>query len=475
MTTTRNIAHNTAYQLAGKILSTFLGVLALGMMTRYLGTEKFGWYVTTISFLQFVGILIDFGLIPVTAQMMSEPKYDKTKLFQNLLGFRFVTAIIFLGIAPFIALFFPYPPEVKIAIALSTISFLAVAMNQIFIGFYQTKMKMHIQAIGENIGRLVMVMGLWLLFHQQASFLPIMCVVILNSVAYTIFMWCMATKYDKPKLAFDWQIWKKIIIKMWPIAISIICNVVYLKGDTLLLSIFRSQTEVGLYGAAYRVIDILSQMAMMIMGIMLPLLAYHWSRNLKKEFKKYYQQSFDIIMLLALPMTLGIIMTAPQIMEIVGGKEFISSGRPLQILAVAVLGVYLGAIFGHTAVSINRQKQTIWIYLSSALFTLIGYLIFIPKFGMYGAAWLAVFSELYVSLMLFLTVRYYTQEKLALKTFSKIIFSTLIMTVVLFFTKNYHLFIQIVFAVLIYTTMILLTKAISRETIKEIISLKKHV
>ena len=28
----------------------FLGVLALGMMTRYLGTEKFGWYVTTISF-----------------------------------------------------------------------------------------------------------------------------------------------------------------------------------------------------------------------------------------------------------------------------------------------------------------------------------------------------------------------------------------------------------------------------------------
>ena len=51
MTTTRNIAHNTAYQLAGKILSTFLGVLALGMMTRYLGTEKFGWYVTTISFL----------------------------------------------------------------------------------------------------------------------------------------------------------------------------------------------------------------------------------------------------------------------------------------------------------------------------------------------------------------------------------------------------------------------------------------
>lgn len=475
MTTTRNIAHNTAYQLTGKVLSTLLGVLALGMMTRYLGTEKFGWYITTISFLQFIGILIDFGLIPVTAQMMSEPEHNKTKLFQNLLGFRFVTAIIFLGIAPFIALLFPYPPEVKIAIAISTISFLAVSMNQIFVGFYQTKMKMHIQAIGENIGRIIMIVGLWLLFRQQASFLPIMWMVILNSVVYMIFMWSMATKYDRPKLAFDWQIWKKIMIKMWPIAISIIFNVVYLKGDTLLLSIFRSQTEVGLYGAAYRVIDILSQMAMMIMGIMLPLLAYHWSRNLKKEFKKYYQQSFDVIMLLALPMTLGIIMTAKQIMEIVGGKEFISSGRPLQILAIAVFGVYLGAIFGHTIVGINRQKQTIWIYLSSALITLIGYLIFIPKFGMYGAAWMTVFSEVYVGLMLFLAVKHYTQEKLALKTFIKIIFSTLAMTLVLFYTKNHHLLIQIVSAIIIYTTMILITKAISRETIKEIFSIKKHV
>lgn len=474
MTTTRKIAHNTAFQLIGKIISTILGVIALGMMTRYLGQEKFGWYTTTIAFLQFIGIIIDFGLIPVTAQMLSEPKHDKTKLLQNLLGFRFVTALIFLGIAPFIALFLPYPPEVKIAITFSTISFLAVAMNQIFIGFYQTKMKMVVQAIGENIGRIVMIIGLWLAITEQASFLSVMWVVVLNSVAYTAFMWWRAKKYDRPTLAFDWSVWKDIMHKSWPMAISIVFNVVYLKGDTLLLTFFRNQTEVGLYGAAYRVIDILSQMAMMIMGVMLPLLAYHWSRNLKEEFKKYYQQSFDIIMLLALPMMMGIIMTASQVMRVVAGQEFIESGRPLQILAIAIFGVYLGAIFGHTAVGINRQKQTIWVYLSSAIITLIGYLIFIPKFGMYGAAWMTVFSELYVGIMLFFVIRYYTQTKLKLKTLGKIIFSTVVMTLVLFLLKNCNLFIQVIGSIITYALMIIATQAISKETIKEIISRKQH-
>ncbi|MEK7680324.1 MAG: oligosaccharide flippase family protein, partial [Deltaproteobacteria bacterium] len=284
MSTTRLIAHNTIFQITGKIISTLLGLLALGLMARYLGTEKFGWYITVMTFLQFIGILIDFGLIPVTAQMLSEPAHDKEKLFKNLIGFRFISAIVFLGLAPLIALFFPYPREIKIAISFSTIAFLAVALNQVFIGFYQNKLKMYLSAIGENVGRIVLVVGLWLLIKQQAGFIPVMVVVVLNSVAYTAFMWFAAKKYTPIGLKFDWEIWKAIMKKMWPIAISIIFNVIYLKGDIILLSLYKTQSEVGLYGAAYRVIDILAQTAMLLMGVMLPLLAFNWSRNLKEKF-----------------------------------------------------------------------------------------------------------------------------------------------------------------------------------------------
>ena len=199
-------------------------------------------------------------------------------------------------------------------------------------------------------------------------------------------------------------------------AISIIFNVIYLRGDTVLLSFFRSQAEVGIYGAAYRVIDILSQMAMLIMGVMLPLMAYHWSRNIKAGFKKYYQQSFDIIMLITLPIVITFVMLAKPIMQLVAGEKFIASGYALQILALAIAGVYLGAVFGHTAVAINKQKQTMWIYISNAVITFTGYLIFIPKYGMYGAAWMTVFSEIYAGLLLFLTVRHYVKIKLQVKT-----------------------------------------------------------
>ena len=475
MSLNRKVAHNTIVQIVGKIITTILGLVALGMMTRYLGQEKFGWYITAITFLQFACILIDFGLIPVTAQMLSEPEHDKTRLLKNLLSYRFFTAFICLIIAPFIAMFFPYPIEVKIAIAFSTISFLSVAMNQIFTGFYQTKLKMHIQVIGELVGRIVLVAGLYLLIKNHSQFLPIMAAIVVSSVSYTAVMWVSASHETSVGFGFDWTMWRAITKKMWPIALAIIFNVIYLKGDIILLSLFRPQAEVGLYGAAYRVIDIYSQLAMMIMGILLPFLAFNWSRNLLTEFRKHYQQSFDIIMLMAVPVLVATLILAEKMMRLVAGPDFAVAGQPLQILSLAVFGVYLGAVFGHTAVAINRQKQILWIFISDAIITLIGYLIFIPKFGMYGAAWMTVFSELYAGLLLFASTRYYSKTALQLKTFGKIILASLIMGFVLLALTKLNVLILVLIGAIVYGACLLLFKAISKETIREILSFKQKM
>jgi len=471
MSLTKKLAINTASQMIGKIVSTFLGLIAIGMLTRYLGQEQFGWYITAITFLQFVGILIDFGLIPVTAQMMSEQYFDKTKLFKNILAYRFFTALLFLGFAPLALFFFPYPIEVKIAISFLTISFLAISMNQILVGLYQTKMKMHIQAIGEVIGRIVLVIGLYFFIHKGSGFLPLMGVVTSSSVAYMLVLLISARKETSLGFAFDKIIWKAITKKMWPIAIAIIFNVVYLKGDLILLSIMREQTEVGIYGAAYRVIDILSQTAMMIMGVMLPLLAYSWSKNNKQDFAHRLQLSFDTMMLLAVPMVISTAMLSTPIMRIIGGQNFVASGKPLQILALAILGVFIGSVFGHTAVAINRQKHVLWIYISSAVITLIGYLIFIPIYGMYGAAWMTVFSEMYTGLLLFGTIYYFVRQKIQLLNFIKITIASLIMGFSIYYLQSFSIFIIIPTAIIIYGIMILITKAISIETIREILSM----
>jgi O-antigen/teichoic acid export membrane protein len=259
---------------------------------------------------------------------------------------------------------------------------------------------------------------------------------------------------------------------MWPIAISIIFNVVYLKGDTIILSLYADQTIVGIYGAAYRVIDIIAQMAMLIMGIMLPLLAFEWASGNKEKFKHFYQQSFDMLMLFAVPTVVGGALLATPLMTFIFGAQYESSGPILAVLLLSIFALYLGAIYGHVAVAINKQKQTMWIYISNALITIIGYFYFIPRFGMWGAAGMTLFSECYAGFMLFLTVRHFLQIRLTGITFAKILFSAFVMGATLLILHHWHILLLILIGAGVYTAFLFGLGAVSKETMREIVQRK---
>ena len=108
MSLTKKVAHNTIIQIAGKMISTILGLLALAFITRYLGRSGFGEYTTVITFLTFFAGIADLGLTLVTVQMISAKIIDEAKILNNLFGFRLVSIIAILILAPLTVCFFPY-------------------------------------------------------------------------------------------------------------------------------------------------------------------------------------------------------------------------------------------------------------------------------------------------------------------------------------------------------------------------------
>lgn len=466
MSLIRVIAKNTSVQIIGKTISTILGLVAIGIMTRTLGVEKFGWYVTATGFLQFVGIFSDFGFTAITAKMLSEPEFDKTKLLNNLFTWRFITALFFQGLAPFIILLFPYPAPIKLAVAIMSLSFFAISVNQIFIGYCQSTLKMAIQMAGEILGRVVLVVGLLLISTKNYGFLPAMGIITLASVVYTFYLWL---KTPAVKFSIDRAISKIIFQKIWPTAMTVIFNAFYLQGDRVILPLYTTQTDVALYGAAYRILDVITQSAWMIMGIMMPLVTFAWSRNLIDEFKRKYQMSLDLVTLFLMPMIAGIIVLAGPIMTLVAGKEFAGSGRILQFLSIAILGIAFGNIFGYMALAIDRQRQAMWIYFSDAVLTTIAYFILIPRYGIYGAAIAAIFSELYAGLGLMLLANHYAKFIPNFKTLGKIILASTIMGAAIYKLQPLNIISSIILGAAIYGLLVIGLRIVSKQTLLEVL------
>ena len=466
MTLKKQIAHNTLIQLAGKILSTLLGLLTVFVMTRSLGVEKFGWYVTAVGFLQFIGIFSDFGFVITTANMLSEPRFEQKKLLATLFTWRFLTALIFQGLAPLLFLFFPYPAEIKMAVTIISISFFAASITNVFTGYYQQQLKTYINTTGELIGRVFLLGGILLLAKLGATFLPMMGIITLASLFNASYLY-----YKMPKIHFclDKEISRAMFIKIWPTALCIIFNSFYLQGDRVILPLYASATDVAYYGASYRVLDIIIQMSALIMGIMAPLLAFTYSRSQTEDFKKRLQMAFDLVSLFLIPLMLGAIALATPIMRFVGGAEFTGAAKILTYLSFAIFGICFGMVFGYTALSINKQKQAIWIYFIDAILSVIGYFIFIPSFGIYGAAGVTIFSEFFAGFCLMSLVYYHTKFIPQLKSLAKIFVAGLAMYFVITRLPTPHVLISIFIGGLLYGTLILIFKVISKNTIKEIL------
>jgi len=470
MSQTKQIYQNTLVQLVGKIISTILGLAVVAIMTRSLGVEKFGWYATATGFLQFIGIFCDFGFTVVSANMLSRPDFDKKSLFNNLFTLRLISALIFQGILPFTIFFFPYPFEVKLAVLITAISFINVSINQVFIASLQTRLKMHLQSIGEIIGRVVLVFGALLVAKNNFGFLPMMAIITVSSCFYTGYLWYKSEKF---KLEIDKQISRAIFIQLWPTALAVIFNAIYLQGDRVILPLYVPQTDVAFYGAAYRVLDIVIQVSAMVMGIMTPLLAYSWSRKVVADFQKNAQLAFDLLMTLLIPMVFGAFVLAEPIMRFVAGSDFVGAGKILQVLIISIFGVCFGMVFGHLSLAINKQRQVFWVYFSDALLSLIGYFIFIPKFGMFGAAYVTIFSEFYAgALLLFLAYRY-SGFFPKLFTFLKILFLSLLMSVLVYNLREEHILILISLAGLFYTLGAITLKIFSRDSLLQLIPFNK--
>ncbi len=436
MSLSLKIAFNALAQFSGKIVATILGLFSVALMTRYLGTEGFGQYTTIITFLSFFAIVADMGLTLISAQMLSQPKANREKILGNLMSFRLISAFILIVIAPLSVFLFPYDEIVKKGVILTSFSFVFIALNQVLTGFFQYKLRADKISLAEVIGRTVLLAGVFATWHFQLGLSGILAATVLASFINFFWLLLAARRFIKFKLEIDLNFWHQLIKKSWPLAVTIILNLLYLKTDTLILSLIKSQTEVGIYGASYKVIDILVTIPFMFAGIILPLLVRALTRNKQEHFKDIMQKSLNIMLTLAWPLIFGAQILSSKIMILVAGPDFADSGPVLRILILAASLIFISCIFAHGIIAIEKQKKVIGAYIFTAVTSVIAYLIFIPTYSYFGAAWVTVYSEFSILVASAYVIWHYTKFVPNLEIFWKSLLASLFMLTILYYLKN---------------------------------------
>ncbi len=407
----RRVAASTGWQVLAHFTGLVTSVTGVALLTRYLGERGFGEYVTIITVGFLLVSLSDFGLSLFITRELAKQRHEASRLYWNALGIRATASF---GIAALVLLtmpILPFAPPVRAGVGLFSLAAIFVSLGSLIAASLQATLRMERVAAADIANRLV---GLGVIFWVATTHQPFLYLVggLVGAQAVQFATLVGLGHSVVPiRLRFDLPVWRNVLLETAPFAGMAALAVVYARADMLILSVIHDpgrSPDVGIYGAAYRVLDALLLLPVAFLRSVFPMLAHPVGKDAPAG--PISQDAFRVLSILACPILLGGIYLARPIMEIVAGHQFVEprhfampilgstvfspSPVALQILLVAFFFMAFELLNGLVLVAAGWQNGLLRIFAFVVPLNVFLSLLLIPKYSFVGAGVATVITEI---------------------------------------------------------------------------------
>lgn len=449
--------------MLGRTATGLLSLLLLAIIARKLGVDKFGTYTLALTIAGIFGVASDFGSSYLTIREVAK---DKTKTGEYLLNG--TIAKILLNFLFFFILFICvhsfYTINLQYAIYLACVASIFGMFAQFYISFFTAYEKMHFTSALSSLQSIlvsVVCLAILLLGINRINYL--FYGHILVNFLMVLFSIVLLLKIISPQipnfdLSFSWRFLKRSI----PFGLFFLGGVIYFQTDTIMLSVMKDQTAVGLYQAPIRMVLTFEIIPSLLSTAMYPTICRTFVHS-REEAGIMIMRALRYMLYLGLPIAMGMTLLSKEIVLLVFGDKFMSSVLLLHIISWIIPIRFCGHILGTALSASDKQNMRALATGLSACLNIGLNLILIPRYSYYGAAFASVITSG------FLVVFYYysIKKEFCRVALEKIVISPvsacIIMGAVVYLIKGINVFGIIAVGAVVYIVCLILFKGINRD------------
>lgn len=446
----QSVLTNAAVASLGRLLNGILGLTVTALVSRFLGPSHFGTYTLLLSVGALLQIATDAGLYLTLAQKIAHEPDHTERYLQHVVSLRVLLWGIVFTVGALIL--HPHlPPGITLlAVVVVASSFLWQSLSQLIMAYFQAHGVVWKATVGDLVGRLIhlAVIGLFVIRQRDVGS-ALVALSAATAGTFIIHRLYLPTRRLFTRL-LSLSLIHSIVKSSWPFGVLLLLNAIYFRIDTVILSYFRSPTEVGWYGVAYRMIESGLFFPAMFGGLLLPRLVAALRTN-RATAIPWLQEGLHL-MLLATGAIIAIIpLTAPELILFFSGTEFAPAGVLLQILSLALTLMFFGNIFGFTLVALGQHTVLLKLYAILVVVNVISNILLIPTWGAGAAAWTTVITELLATVSAGYFVHRSLPYQVPVSVISKIIISVAVTAlVILLLPASIHIVVQVAVGALVY-------------------------
>ena len=386
MSSNKRIARNLIVSILGEGVGALLNIYIIVLIARTLGPVGFGEFAFILAFVGLLQLITDLGITNLLVREVAQNPDKYREIVGNARVLAWLLTLIVIIPTAVICLFVLADKGFGLTLLVMTVAAMAVMHAVIYGALFRAFERMEFNA-GFFVLHKVILLGLvfyWM--NTDTSLLQLCYFYLLANLCQFLMFYIASWKvFERISWKIDLVYWKYLIWEAIPVGISMLFRKATLHVDTLLLSAFASPVALGLFSAAYRIIQIVEMLPFTLSIPMYPKMA-RLALDSRDEFEVFLNQVIKFYILISLPVMAYLIVFSEQIIGLMFSTEFSESTPILQALSVAVFFIFPSSIMIYVYTALNKQR--LFTVISAAvLATNAGLdMWLIPDFGAFGAA-----------------------------------------------------------------------------------------
>lgn len=409
--TFRRAARNALWLLLSqggvRLLSFVVGTL----LARSLGVADFGTYTFVMTYTAYFGILADAGLGRYLIRDVARDRVAAGAYLSQITALRLALAAAAYVLMLLLAVATRSAPERLTLIAVAGTSLFTGAVAGAVASVFTAREEMHISALFTFLSSMATALFVLAALAVGVGLLGTVVAVTLANLpplGFLLTMWRRQGPLPAPRASLSF--WWRALRASYAYALLGVIGVVYFRIDALMLTWMRGPEANGIYQAAYRLLDAVTDAPGVIVAAMFPAIA-RLHRQSRAELRRAYLTVLMVLTLLGVPVMLALLLFADPVVRLLYGAEYAPSVTVLRLLAIALFLIFVDTANTMVLYSGDELGTVLILSLGTTAANVLLNLILIPRYSYNGAA-VATIASTVLSLLIFTptVLRYLARE-----------------------------------------------------------------
>lgn len=395
----RNYILRIAYIFSGTIIS----IITFPYVSRVLGADKLGQINLVQAYGYYFIHIASFGINSYAFREVSknyEDKNYKEKIANEIFNINVIFSalswliyIVFYFVMPFrelLLLFFIYS-----FVILSDF----LILEWLFLSYedylYITKRTIMV--------RIIVLILIFIVVKTEEDYILYLILITFSELGSRFFNLKYSQKYIKLKFRITNLNLNLHFKSLFILFIFRLINGISSNLDKIMLGVFGIYAQIGNYSVGIKIIFLLIPFIESIGTILFKKINNLLLTEDKENFIKILYWNYELVAIIAIPMSFGIYILSKEIILIFAGKEYFEAIIVSKILATLIFIIPTGDILGSKILLLyKKEKELLTVSIITAVFNIVLNLILIPHYNIIGASIATL-----ISYIIALVSRYY--------------------------------------------------------------------